>query len=40
MAVTEAKLNSLLGQFVAYPGFTRFCRAVQASFSLVCQARP
>jgi hypothetical protein len=40
MAVAEAKLNNLLRQFVACPGFTRSCRAVQASFSLVREARP
>jgi len=40
MAVAEAKLHNLLRRFAADPGFTRFCRAGQASFSLVCEARP
>jgi len=40
MAVGEAKLDNLLGRFVANPGLTRFCRAAQAPFSPLCQARP
>jgi hypothetical protein len=40
MAVAEEKLNNLPGRFMAYPGFTRFCRAVRASFSLVGEGRP
>jgi hypothetical protein len=39
MAVGEAKLDNLPGQFMADPGFTRFCRAGQAPSSLVCQPR-
>ena len=40
MAIGEAKLDNLLGRFVADPGFTRFCRAAQTLFSPLCQARP
>jgi len=39
MAVGEAKLDTLPGRLVADPGSTRFCRAAQAPFGLVCQAR-
>jgi len=39
MAVGEAKLDNFPGRFAADPGFTRFCRAAQARFSPLCQAR-
>jgi len=40
MAVGEAKLHNLLGRFAADPGFTWSCRAAQAPFSPLCEARP
>ena len=40
MTIGEVKLHNLLGRFAADPGFTRCCRAGQASFSLVREARP
>jgi hypothetical protein len=40
MPVGEARQDNLPGRLAADPGFTRFCRAAQAPFSPLCQARP